>query len=50
MRLKVEVAGGLLGNVGKNRPSNKPALIQFRFARVRIVQHDKSDKLRVIGR
>ena len=50
MRLKVKIAGGLLGNVGKNRPSNKPAVIQFGFARVRIVQHDESDKLRVISR
>ena len=50
MRLKIKIAGGLFGNAGKNRPGNKPAVIQFRFARVRIVQHDESDKLRMIGR
>ena len=50
MRLKIKIAGGLLGNAGKNRPSNEPAVIQFRFARVRIVQHDESDKLRMIRR
>src|SRR5262249_60326910 len=34
----------------KTRPATTAAVIQFRFARVRIVQHDESNKLRMIGR
>src|SRR5258707_12525013 len=50
MRLKVKVAGALPGDVEKKSPTTTPAVIQFRFARVRIVQHDEPDKLRVISR
>src|SRR5215470_20074956 len=48
MRLKIQITGGFLGDARKNWPSNLPAVIQFRFARMRIVKHNKSDKLRMI--
>src|SRR4029453_898852 len=50
MRLKVKSGRALPANVRKNRPSNQPAVVQFGFTRVRIVQHNESDKLGMIGR
>src|ERR1043166_4117942 len=50
MRLKIKVAGRLLCKTGKDRPCYKPAVIQFWFARVCIIEHHKTDKLRVLGR
>jgi hypothetical protein len=49
MRLKIKVVGGLFGNAGKYWPGNLPPIIQFRCACVRIIEYDKSDKLRMIG-
>src|SRR5207247_10715729 len=49
MRLKIEIAGGLLRKMGKDRPRDKPAVIQLRFARVRIIDHHETDKLGMLS-
>src|SRR5437867_4272606 len=50
MRLKIEIAGGLLRKMGKDRPRDKPAVIQLRFARVRIIEPHETDKLGMLSR
>ena len=50
MRLKIEITRRLFGDAGKDRPGDEAAIIQFRLGRVRVVQHDQPDKLRMIGR
>src|SRR5207245_4178265 len=50
MRLKIEILGSLLGDPGKDRSRNESAVIQLRFARVRIVEHHKTDKLGTLYR
>ena len=47
LRLKIEITRRLLGDAGKDRPGDQPAVIQLRFARVRIIQHHQTDKLRM---
>jgi len=49
MRLKIEVAGSPLGNTGKDRTRDKPTIVQFRFAGVCIIEHNQTDKLRMLG-
>ena len=50
MRLKIEITRRFFRDAGKDRTGHQAAIIQFRLARVRIVQHDESDKFRMIGR
>ena len=50
MRLKIEITRRLLRDARENRSGDLSAIIQFRPARVRIVQHNESDKFRMIGR
>src|SRR5260370_30753872 len=49
MRLKIEITGGSLGNARKDRSRYEPAVIQFWFARLGVIQDDNSDKLRMLG-
>src|SRR5436309_2010707 len=49
MRLKIKIAGSFLREPGKDRPRDKPAVIQLGFARVRIIEHHQTYKLRMIG-
>src|SRR5216684_7967682 len=49
MRLKIEITRRLLSDSGKDRASDEPAVVQLRLVRVRIVQHNKADKLRMVG-
>src|SRR5262245_45811772 len=50
MRLKIKIAGGFLRKTGKDRACYKHAVIQLWVARVLIIEHHKTDKLRVLGR
>ena len=50
MRLKIEITRRFFRDAGKDRAGHQAAVIQFRFARVRIVQHNEPDKFRMIGR
>jgi len=50
MRLKIKIAGGLLRETGKDRPCYQPAVIQLRFARMRIIEHHETNKLGVLRR
>src|SRR5260370_42253469 len=49
MRLKIEITGGSLGNARKDRSRYEPAVIQFWFARLGVIQDDNPDKLRMLG-
>src|SRR5207245_8778644 len=48
--LKIEIARRFLANPGKNGSRNEPAVIQLRFARVGLLQHNKAYKFRMISR
>ncbi len=50
MRLKIEILGSLFSDPGKDRSCNKPAVVQLRFARLRIVEHHKTDELGTLSR
>src|SRR5438876_2967487 len=50
MRLKIKISGSPFGDPGKDRSRNEPAVIQLWFARVRIVEYHKANKLRMLGR
>src|SRR3989442_11381503 len=45
-----EIAGAFLHKLGKVGPAESPAVIQLRFARVRIIEHHETDKLGMLGR
>src|SRR5262249_61618370 len=47
---KTRLRGSLSPSREKGPPCSKPAVIQLRFARVRIIEHNKTDKLGVLGR
>ena len=49
MRLKIKITGSPLSNARKDRSRDEPAVIQFWFARFRVIQHDNPDKLRMLG-
>src|SRR5207249_12187171 len=48
-RLKMETTGGADGDSGKNRPRNEGTGIQLRLGGMRIVEHDQTDKRRLLG-
>src|SRR5207237_3857040 len=49
MRLKIKITGSPLSNARKDRSRYEPAVIQFWFARLGVIQHDNADKLRMLG-
>ena len=50
MRLKIEITRRLFSDARENRTGDQTAVIQFRFSRMRVVQHDQTDKFGMIGR
>ena len=50
MRLKIEITRRLLGDARKDGPGDQAAIIQLRLRGVRVVQHNESNELRMIGR
>src|ERR1700720_4412088 len=49
MRLKIEIARSFFSDARKDRPGDETAVIQFRSARVRVVQNDETDKFWMLG-
>src|SRR5579864_4315236 len=49
MRLKIEISGGLLSNMGKNRTRDCATIILLGFG-LRVVQNNESNELRIVGR
>src|SRR5207237_6595123 len=48
-RLKIEITRRLFSDSGKDRAGDESAVVQLRLVRVRTVQHNKADKLRMVG-